>query len=280
MHYLLSATETPPAGQWISEKDIPGGTTFFRGPHEVPTHLIASRFDGDIQGFTRLCEQYGGTNWTWRMLRFHFSSPLRCPWPCCSGREIRSFPQKRNCCMTQPLSATWPRISSTPWPWGCVNSWDDDDVVLSVLQPPEPFPGKPAFRPVGPDRTPGFFVILGSFLWLVAPFSPEPHGSYRRSGHRRGFHRFPGSARFRSFPLKGFSDTPVPRICLIVPDKRCQPDVGLLIPPGRKKGSVTCFSIWAKCLHPRPGWKNNLFFPLVTDDRLSQENIRGLPKIG
>ncbi len=61
MHYLLSATETPPAGQWISEKIIPGGTTFFRGPHEVPTHLIASRFDGDIQGFTRLCEQYGGT---------------------------------------------------------------------------------------------------------------------------------------------------------------------------------------------------------------------------
>ena len=61
VHYLLSAAEVPPAGQWISEKDIPGGPTFFRGPHEIPTHLIASRFDGDIQGFTRLCEQYGGT---------------------------------------------------------------------------------------------------------------------------------------------------------------------------------------------------------------------------
>jgi hypothetical protein len=61
VHYLLSAKEIQPAGQWISEKDIPGGTTFFRGPHEIPAHLVVSGVDGDIEGFTRRCERYGGT---------------------------------------------------------------------------------------------------------------------------------------------------------------------------------------------------------------------------
>jgi hypothetical protein len=79
VHYLLSATEIPPAGQWISEKDIPGGPTFFRGPHEVPAHLIASRFDGDIQGFSRLCEQYGGTRLALADAAFSFVITPRVP---------------------------------------------------------------------------------------------------------------------------------------------------------------------------------------------------------
>jgi hypothetical protein len=79
VHYLLSATEIPPAGQWISEKDIPGGTTFFRGPHEIPANLIASRFDGDIQGFTRRCAQYGGTRLALADAAFSFVITPRVP---------------------------------------------------------------------------------------------------------------------------------------------------------------------------------------------------------
>ncbi len=60
VHYLLGAQEIQPANQWISEKDIAGGT-FFRGPHEIPAHMVASRFDGDITGFKNRCEGYGGT---------------------------------------------------------------------------------------------------------------------------------------------------------------------------------------------------------------------------
>ena len=40
IHYLLSAKEIEISSRWISEKDIPGGATFFRGPHEIPTRLI------------------------------------------------------------------------------------------------------------------------------------------------------------------------------------------------------------------------------------------------
>jgi hypothetical protein len=60
VHYLLHAKEIEPANQWISEKDIPGGSTFFRGPHEIPTNLITVRFDSDIEGFNAKCEQLMG----------------------------------------------------------------------------------------------------------------------------------------------------------------------------------------------------------------------------
>ncbi len=60
IHYLLRAKEIEPAGQWISEKDIPGGSTFFRGPHAIPTHLISTRFGNAVQGFKERCEEFKG----------------------------------------------------------------------------------------------------------------------------------------------------------------------------------------------------------------------------
>ncbi len=61
VHYLLNAKEIEPANQWISEKDIPGGSTFFRGPHEIPTSLITVQFNDDIEGLKSKCEQLMGS---------------------------------------------------------------------------------------------------------------------------------------------------------------------------------------------------------------------------
>lgn len=61
VHYLLGAKEIEFANQWISEKDIPGGATFFRGPHEIPTDLITALFNDDIEGFKNRCQHYMGT---------------------------------------------------------------------------------------------------------------------------------------------------------------------------------------------------------------------------
>jgi hypothetical protein len=61
IHYLLKAKEIEPGNQWISEKDIPGGSTFFRGPHEIPTNLITAQFDCNSEGFKKRCEHYMGT---------------------------------------------------------------------------------------------------------------------------------------------------------------------------------------------------------------------------
>jgi len=60
VHYLLKAKEIEITNQWISEKDIPGGITFFRGPHAIPTNLISAQFESNIQGFKNRCEHLNG----------------------------------------------------------------------------------------------------------------------------------------------------------------------------------------------------------------------------
>lgn len=60
MHYLLRAREAPLRGEWISEKDLPGGEQFFRGPHAIPGDKIAKAFGDDIGGFRSRREELGG----------------------------------------------------------------------------------------------------------------------------------------------------------------------------------------------------------------------------
>lgn len=55
LHYLLHAVDVDPTGEWISVKDLPGGQTFFRGPHTVPTHWITDRFGNDLNAFESRC---------------------------------------------------------------------------------------------------------------------------------------------------------------------------------------------------------------------------------
>jgi hypothetical protein len=61
MYYLLRAKDILLSGEWVSEKDLPGGPTFFRGPHRIPTDLISQRFENDLQEFKTWCENLGGT---------------------------------------------------------------------------------------------------------------------------------------------------------------------------------------------------------------------------
>ena len=60
LHYLLGATAVEIAGVWISEKEIPGGETFFRGPHRIPTDRVSRRFGNDLAEFRKRCEQLAG----------------------------------------------------------------------------------------------------------------------------------------------------------------------------------------------------------------------------
>ncbi|MCK5312589.1 MAG: DUF3786 domain-containing protein [Desulfobacteraceae bacterium] len=59
--YLLNIKEIRIRNEWISEKDIPGGPTFFRGPHEIPTNLISRLYKNNIQEFRTRCIQMGGS---------------------------------------------------------------------------------------------------------------------------------------------------------------------------------------------------------------------------
>jgi hypothetical protein len=60
IYYLLRSKDISPRKEWISEKDIPGGATFFRGPHKIPTHIIETRYEDNIEEFREICEQLNG----------------------------------------------------------------------------------------------------------------------------------------------------------------------------------------------------------------------------
>jgi hypothetical protein len=59
--YLTQAEETPPSNAWITEKDLPGGSLFFRGPHALPVQPLVRRFGTDREAFRKAAVGLGGT---------------------------------------------------------------------------------------------------------------------------------------------------------------------------------------------------------------------------
>jgi len=49
--YLIAPDGGAPDGEPVSEKDLPGGATFFQGPHAIPAGPVLDRFGRDPDGF-------------------------------------------------------------------------------------------------------------------------------------------------------------------------------------------------------------------------------------
>jgi hypothetical protein len=79
VHYLLTIGEAEIENQWISEKDIPGGSAFFRGPHAVPTEQVTNRFLNDIEAFNRRCTNLSGKPIDMGDAAFRFEITARIP---------------------------------------------------------------------------------------------------------------------------------------------------------------------------------------------------------
>ncbi len=60
LYYLMKSRSIKPLGEWISEKDIPGGAAFFRGPHTIPGGVITTRFGNDMDAFKQRCTELKG----------------------------------------------------------------------------------------------------------------------------------------------------------------------------------------------------------------------------
>ena len=60
IYYLLRSKDISISKEWISEKDIPGGPTFFRGPHKIPTEIIEKRYENNVEEFKEVCERLDG----------------------------------------------------------------------------------------------------------------------------------------------------------------------------------------------------------------------------
>jgi len=77
--YLLRACQIPLAGKQQTEKDLPGGETFFRGPHELARQPILKHFGPNPEGFHRAAASLGGQCLDFGDAAFRFQALPRVP---------------------------------------------------------------------------------------------------------------------------------------------------------------------------------------------------------
>jgi hypothetical protein len=92
--YLLRITEIEPSGQWINEKQIPGGSNFFTGPHHLPTDTLERRYGSDVQRFRRHCLELGGKALGFGDASFAFEALPRVPLACVLFAADEEFPAR------------------------------------------------------------------------------------------------------------------------------------------------------------------------------------------
>ncbi len=61
VNYLIGAKDIPLDGRWVSEKELPSGPMFFRGPHEMPSRKIEDMYGQNKNGFVTACQGLGGS---------------------------------------------------------------------------------------------------------------------------------------------------------------------------------------------------------------------------
>jgi hypothetical protein len=59
--YLTEAKDIKPTHTWISEKDLRGGSTFFRGPHRLEVEGLVNLFGNDPEAFLKTGKKLGGS---------------------------------------------------------------------------------------------------------------------------------------------------------------------------------------------------------------------------
>ena len=94
--YLLNAREGEPTHTWISEKELKGGTTFFRGPHALRTEGISAAFGKDPDGFLRAGKRLGGVELLYGDKAFALTVFPRVPVAFLLWKESEEFPAQVN----------------------------------------------------------------------------------------------------------------------------------------------------------------------------------------
>jgi hypothetical protein len=61
IRYLVAPNSGPLDGKEVSEKDFPGGVTFFQGPHTLRTAAIVERYGEDPDAFESRCRDLGAS---------------------------------------------------------------------------------------------------------------------------------------------------------------------------------------------------------------------------
>ena len=92
--YLLRAREIPLAGKQQTEKDLPGGETFFRGPHELARRPILKHFGRNPEAFRKAAAALGGQRLDFGDAAFRFQALPRIPLDYILWAEDDEFPAR------------------------------------------------------------------------------------------------------------------------------------------------------------------------------------------
>ncbi len=106
--YLTQAADTPAEGTWISEKDLPGGSQFFRGPHGLPLQPLLARFGEDLAGFRRAAERLGGNPLPYGDAAYGFTALPRIPAGCLLWVGDEEFPARAGLLFDRSLARHLP----------------------------------------------------------------------------------------------------------------------------------------------------------------------------
>jgi len=92
--YLLRAREIHLAGKQQTEKDLPGGETFFRGPHELARRPILKHFGRNPEAFHGAAASLGGKRLDFGDAAFRFQALPRIPLDYILWAEDEEFPAR------------------------------------------------------------------------------------------------------------------------------------------------------------------------------------------
>ena len=117
--YLTEAKDIKPAHTWISEKDLKGGSTFFRGPHHLEVEELTSLSGKDPDAFLKVGKRLGGSEILYGDKGFALEVFPKVPLAYILWKEDAEFPPKISVLFDStiefhlPLDIIWCMVAET-----------------------------------------------------------------------------------------------------------------------------------------------------------------------
>ncbi len=94
LSYLIHAKAIPLTGKWVSEKDLKGGSIFFRGPHQLPAAPLVEKYGRNADLFLEAGKALGGKPLDFGDVCLEFQVLPRVPLACVLWVKDEEFPAR------------------------------------------------------------------------------------------------------------------------------------------------------------------------------------------
>ena len=117
--YLTEAKEIKPTHTWVSEKDLLGGSTFFRGPHQLQVKDLEDLYGKDPVAFLKAGKRLGGSEILYGDKGFALEVFPKVPLAYVLWKEDEEFPPRMGVLFDSsiqshlPLDIIWCMVAET-----------------------------------------------------------------------------------------------------------------------------------------------------------------------